>query len=75
MRGAFLVSEDRGLSVEARAALVDLGARAMSDLDAMVQLCDRAGRLFTLYGRVAPGSNGSFAKARSSWAVGPLLRT
>ena len=56
--GGFLVAYDSGLYARAATKLRELGGiEATASLGgAMVQLADSAGRLFTLYERVAPGT-------------------
>jgi hypothetical protein len=58
MSGGFLIALDRGLYIRVAAALSELGAvTARDDLGGgVVQLADDAGRLFTLYERIVPGT-------------------
>lgn len=58
MRGGFLIADDRGLFARAATALEELGGTQALDDDgaAVVQISDPKGRLFTLYERVADGT-------------------
>ena len=64
MKGAFLISADADLFAQASTALLQLGAQSAGDFDATVQLRNGAGRLFTLFGRVAPGYEWEFREGR-----------
>ena len=75
MGGGFVIAIDGGLYRRAAVALVALGGvRAVDDLvGGMVQVADKAGRLFTLYERVPEGTDWEVRDGDFTAALGVQL--